>query len=134
MKTKPISIRFDEEKLKFFQEKFPEINKPQKVVDYFLDNFWWRHHQSEVSPSARKYPLSENEATAAPISARAVKNHDPDKKIAPIQRKTTPAVNIKNFTNDKTKQTRPHITNPQADKANKPHLTSFQSITHKAVS
>lgn len=39
-RTKNYSIRFDEDKFGFFIEKNPTINKPQEIVDYFLDNYW----------------------------------------------------------------------------------------------
>lgn len=37
------SIRFDEDKLAFFKGKNPTIEKPQDIIDYFLDEFWWKH-------------------------------------------------------------------------------------------
>lgn len=43
-KTENHSVRFDEDKLAFFKEKNPTLITVQKVVDYFLDEFWWKHH------------------------------------------------------------------------------------------
>jgi hypothetical protein len=29
--------------LAFFKEKNPTLEKPQEIIDFFLDEFWWRH-------------------------------------------------------------------------------------------
>jgi len=49
-KTKNHSIRFDEDKLDFFKRENPGIDKPQQVVDFFLDEFWWKHNGKWISP------------------------------------------------------------------------------------
>lgn len=42
-RTENFSIRFDEDKLAFFKEKNPTIDKPQQIIDFFLDEFFWKH-------------------------------------------------------------------------------------------
>ena len=49
-KARNVSIRFDEEKLEFFRSKNPSIQKQQKIVDYFLDKYWWEHHIDNPKP------------------------------------------------------------------------------------
>ena len=43
-RTDNYSIRFDEDKLAFFKEKNPKLEKPQEIIDFFLDEFFWKHH------------------------------------------------------------------------------------------
>jgi hypothetical protein len=61
MKSKPKSIRFDEEKLEFAKIHLKK-DSAQKVVDHFLDMLWWRHNQGDIPESLRQNPISEKEA------------------------------------------------------------------------
>ena len=47
-KTKNYSIRFDKEKLAFFQNSNPSLITHQQIVDFFLDEFWWRYNGSFI--------------------------------------------------------------------------------------
>lgn len=42
-RTDNYSIRFDEDKLAFFKEKNPTLERPQQIIDFFLDEFYWKH-------------------------------------------------------------------------------------------
>lgn len=42
-KTGNHSIRFDEEKLAFFQKLYPGITKPQQIVDELFNHFYYSH-------------------------------------------------------------------------------------------
>jgi hypothetical protein len=61
MKSKPKSIRFDEEKLDF-AKKHLKKDSAQKVVDYLLDSVWWRNQAIELPESMRSNPITVEEA------------------------------------------------------------------------
>jgi hypothetical protein len=65
MKSKPKSIRFDEEKLDF-AKKHLKKDSAQKVVDYLLDSVWWRNQAIELPESMRSNPITVEEAFAEP--------------------------------------------------------------------
>lgn len=41
-RTKPVSIRFDPEKLELIKRR-EKLLTPQKVVDFLMDNYWWQN-------------------------------------------------------------------------------------------
>lgn len=47
-KSNPIGIRFDLEKLNFVRVR-EKLGSNQKVVDYLLNDYWWRHKDAVVS-------------------------------------------------------------------------------------
>lgn len=57
-KTTPTSIRFDSDKLEFVKNK-EGLKTPQKVVDFFLDAYWWQNklQESPKSPSTIIPPI-----------------------------------------------------------------------------
>jgi hypothetical protein len=65
MKSKPKSIRFDEEKLDF-AKKHLKKDSAQKVVDYLLDSVWWRNQAIELPENIRSNPITVAEAFAEP--------------------------------------------------------------------
>lgn len=69
-KTNPTSIRFDTEKLEFVKNK-EGLTTPQKVVDFFLDGYWWRNKlntgQPSISPPA--HPIIPDIPMVSPYEA-----------------------------------------------------------------
>jgi hypothetical protein len=47
MKSSPISIRFDQDKLDFIRER-EKLTTHQKVVDFLLDAYWWQNRLGKV--------------------------------------------------------------------------------------
>lgn len=41
-RTKPVSIRFDPEKLELIKRR-EKLLTPQKVVDFLMDSYWWQN-------------------------------------------------------------------------------------------
>lgn len=64
-KNNPTGIRFDEEKTKFAMEKL-NIRSKQKLVNHFIDNFWWRYHIEEVPTHIRQNPTTPKESFNKP--------------------------------------------------------------------
>jgi len=54
-RTDNYSIRFDEDKLAFFKEKNPTLEKPQQIIDFFLDEFYWKH---KIGVSVNEVPTT----------------------------------------------------------------------------
>jgi hypothetical protein len=65
-KNNPVGIRFNKKKLDFVREKHPELKTPQQVVNFFLDNFWWRYHREDLPEEVKKQPMTPIEAYPAP--------------------------------------------------------------------
>lgn len=70
MKTSPISIRFDIEKLEFIQEK-EKLNSAQKVVDFLLDSFWWQNRLAKQEPGEVKKEAAKPPPEPEKVSSQA---------------------------------------------------------------
>lgn len=57
-RTKPVSVRFDPEKLTFLQLR-ENIESPQKIVDFLVDVYYW---QNKLNPRTKNGPMTEYEA------------------------------------------------------------------------
>lgn len=63
-KNNPTGIRFNEEKLTFIKGQHPNLKTKQQVVNYLLDEFYWRHNISQQTPnSVAKSEVSEQHTT-----------------------------------------------------------------------
>ena len=56
MKKNPIGIRFNQEKLDFVRQKYPELKTPQQVVNFLLNAFWWQHHAAVFQNGMARVP------------------------------------------------------------------------------
>lgn len=56
MKKNPIGIRFNQEKLDFVRQKYPELKTPQQVVNFLLNAFWWQHHAAVFQNGVARVP------------------------------------------------------------------------------
>lgn len=74
------SIRFDEDKLAFFKKKNPTVEKPQDIVDYFLDEFWWKHNGKWIT---------KEEADQMPTNGRQYTKQQEDKIDEPENKEKT---------------------------------------------
>lgn len=57
-RTKPVSVRFDPEKLNLVI-KSESLESPQKAVDYLFDVYYWQH---KLNPVTKNGPTTEYEA------------------------------------------------------------------------
>jgi hypothetical protein len=58
-RTKPVSVRFDPEKLNLVQLR-ESLTSPQKVVDYLVDAYYWQYKLNPASKNGQ--PTTEFEA------------------------------------------------------------------------
>jgi hypothetical protein len=61
-KSQPISVRYDLEKFEFAQKTLKK-ETVQEVLDYFLDNLWWRYHVAEIPEAVKQQPMAPAQAT-----------------------------------------------------------------------
>ena len=47
-RTKPYTIRFDEEKFDFFTKR-EKLKSAQQIMDFFMNKYWWEHKMPNVT-------------------------------------------------------------------------------------
>ena len=63
-RTSPTGIRFDIEKLSFISEA-EKLETKQQVVDFLMDNYWWRNVVPVTNKSVSQ-PVSKNDSIRQP--------------------------------------------------------------------